>query len=105
MRKSTPILLSVIVLLIVSLACSLSSAPAQDINALGTAVMQTMISGAQTARGIIPVDLVDTPTASQTFTPVFTPTPAGTLTPSPVFTFTSVVPQVSINIFLLRKSG
>jgi len=57
--------------------------------------MQTMIAGAtQTAWGISPVELMDTPTA--TFTPVFTPTE--TLTPSPVFTFTPIVPQVSVSV-------
>lgn len=104
MRKSTPILLSVTVLLIVSLACTLSTAPAQDINALGTAVMQTMISGAtQTAQAVVPIELADTPTASLTFTPVFTPTE--TLTPSPVFTFTPIVPQVSVSMATNCRTG
>jgi hypothetical protein len=99
MRKSTPILLSVTVLLIVSLACGLSSsAPTQDVNSiLGTAIMQTMVSAlTQTAQVIVPVDIVETPTASYTFTPIFTPTE--TLTPSPIFTATAIVPQVSVSV-------
>ena len=104
MRRSIPILLSVgplrlsvIALLITSLACGFPVVPAQDINALGTAVMQTMISAAtQTAGGIVPIELLDTPTPSQTLTPIFIPTE--TLTPSPTFTFTPVVPQVSVSV-------
>jgi hypothetical protein len=96
MRKSTPILLSVTVLLIASLACASTSAPTQDVNAiLGTAIMQTMVSAlTQTAQVVVPVDLLDTPTA--TFTPIFTPTE--TLTPSPVFTATSIIPQVRVSV-------
>jgi hypothetical protein len=97
MRKSTPILLSVTVLLIVSLSCALpSSAPTQDINSIpGTAMMQTMVSAlTQTAQVIVPVDVGQTYTA--TFTPIFTPTE--TLTPSPVFTATAVIPQVSVSV-------
>jgi hypothetical protein len=104
MRKSTPILLStgqlrlsVIVLLVVSLACDLTIAPTQDISLMGTAIMQTMVSGVtQTAQAVIPVDLVDSPTVTQTFTPIFTPTE--TLTPSPVFTATSSIPQISVSV-------
>ncbi len=86
MRKLTPILLSVTVLVIVSLACALPSvsAPTQDVNSiLATAIMQTKVSAlTQTAQVIVPVDIVGTPSAA--FTPIFTPTE--TLTPSPVFT-------------------
>jgi hypothetical protein len=97
MRKSTPILLPVIALLITSLACGFPVVPAQDVNVLGTAVMQTMISAAtQTARGIVPVELLDTPTPSQTLTLIFIPTE--TLTPSPAFTFTPGVPLVSVSV-------
>jgi hypothetical protein len=98
MRKSTPILLSVTVLVIVSLACALPSvsAPTQDVNSiLGTAIMQTMVSAlTQTAQVIVPVDIVETPSAA--FTPIFTPTE--TLTPSPVFIATAVIPQVSVSV-------
>jgi len=103
MQKSTPILLStgplclsVLVLLILSLACASSGAPTQDINSImATAIMQTMVSAVtQTAQVIVPVDLVGTPTA--TFTPVFSPTV--TLTPSPIFTATPIIPQVSVSV-------
>jgi len=100
MRKSTPtpILLSVTVLLVVSLACAAPSVavPTQDINALGTAIMQTMVSAVtQTAGAVIPIDLG--PTA--TFTPELpTITPTVTLTPTPVFTITPLVPQISVSV-------
>ena len=85
-----------IVLLILSLACATSGAPTQDINSImATALMQTMVSAVtQTAQVIVPVELLDTPTA--TFTPVFTPTV--TLTPSPIFTATPIIPQVSVSV-------
>ena len=103
MRKSTPILLSVSVLLIVSLACASTSAPTQDVNSiLGTAIMQTMVSAlTETAQVIVPIDLIGTPTA--TFTPIFTPT--GTLTPSPVFTTTAFNPQVSVSVATNCRTG
>jgi hypothetical protein len=66
--------------------------------------MQTMISAAtQTSQGIVPVDLVDTPTA--TLTPIFIPTPTGTLTPSPIFTFTPAVPQISVSVATNCRTG
>jgi hypothetical protein len=99
MRKPTPILLSVTVFVIVSLACAVTNVPAptEDINSLGTAVMATMVSAAtQTALAVIPVDIVDTATTMPTFTPMFTPTV--TLTPSQVFTPTPAVPLVSVSV-------
>lgn len=96
MRKSTPIFLSVTVLLIVSLACASSSVPTQDINTImQTAIMQTMVSAlTQTADVIVPVDVAGTPTAS--LTPIFTTTE--TLTPSPAFTITPIVPQIRVSV-------
>jgi hypothetical protein len=99
MKKSTPILLSVTVLLIFSLACAISGVPAptQDLNALGTSVMETMISGATgTALAGFPVAVVDTPTPGPTFTPSVTPT--ATLSPTPVFTSTPVIPLISVSV-------
>ncbi len=107
MRKSTPILLStgrlrlsVTILLLVSLACGMPGfpAPTQDLNALGTAIMSTMISGAsQTAQAVIPVDIVGSPLPSFTpEPPTFTPTI--TLTPTPIFTVTPLVPQISVSL-------
>ena len=99
MRKSTPILLSVSTLLIVSMACALP-APTQDINALGTAIMGTMVSaGTQTAMAVIPVDMVDTPTPAQTFAPQLpAASPTATLSPAPIFTATSLVPLIGVTV-------
>lgn len=99
MKRSTPILLSVTVLLIVSLACTVSGVPAptQDINALGTAIMQTMIVAAtQTSAAGFPVAIVDTPTPGTTFTPSLTP--SATLSPTPMFTATSAIPLISVSV-------
>lgn len=102
MKKSTPILLSVTTLLIISLACALPSVPAptQDIHSLETAVMGTMVSGAtQTAIAGDPVGLIDTVTPLATFTPELpTFTPTVTLTPMPIFTSTSMVPLISVTV-------
>jgi hypothetical protein len=102
MRKLNPILLTVTVLLILSMACVLPSVPAptQDLNALGTMVMATMVSGAtQTAQAVIPIEMVDTSTPIPTSTPELpTLTPTITLTPTPVFTFTPTVPQISVSV-------
>jgi len=98
MKNSTPILLSVTVLLIVSLACAAPSVsvPTQDPNFLGTAIMQTMISAVtQTAGAVIPIDFG--PTA--TFTPeIPTLTPTATLSPTPIFTATPLIPQISVSV-------
>jgi len=99
MKKSTPILLSVTVLLIASLACALPGipAPTQDLNFLGTAVMSTIVSGAtQTALAGAPVELVDTPTSGPTVTP--SSTPSATVSPMPLFTSTAVVPLISVTV-------
>ena len=102
MRKSTPILLSVSTLLIVSLACALPAVPAptQDINTLGTAIMGTMVSAAtQTSMAVIPVDMVDTPTPAQTFTPQLpAASPTATLSPTPIFTATPLVPLIGVSV-------
>ena len=102
MKKITPILLSVTVLLIVSLAGVVPSvaAPTQDLNALGTMVMATMVSGAtQTAQAVIPVEMVDTSTPlPPTSTELPTLTPTATLSPTPVFTATPVIPQISVSV-------
>ena len=97
MRKSTPILLSVTVLLIVSLACALPGVPTADPNSVSTAVMRTIVSGlTQTAQAVVPVAIVDTPTATQTITPIFTP--SATLSPTPVFTSTPLIPLISVSV-------
>jgi len=101
MKTSTPILLAVIVLFIVSLACAAPApAPTQDINSLGTAIMQTMIAGVtQTAGAVVPVDVVNSPVATFTFTPEPpTLTPTATLSPTPIFTATPLVPQISVSV-------
>ena len=99
MKGSTAILLSVSVLLIVSLACAMPApASTQDVNSLGTAIMQTMVSAVtQTAGVVVPIDVVNSPVP--TFTPESpTLTPTATLSPTPVFTFTPPVPQVSVSV-------
>jgi len=104
MRKSTPILLSVALLLTVSLACAVPGVPAptQDINLLGTAIMSTLVSGVtQTAVAVPSVVVVDSPTPWPTFTPtseIPTITPSATLSPTPVFTSTSLVPLISVSV-------
>ena len=104
MKKPSPILLSVTVLILVSLACVIPSTPAptEDINFLGTAVMSTMISGAtQTALSGLPAELVETATPLPTSTPelpTLSPTATLTSTPTAIIIPTSSVPLISVSV-------
>jgi hypothetical protein len=104
MRKPTPILLSVTILLIVSLACGLPSipitgptVPTLDSNNLGTVIARTMESAlTQTAVAAMPINLANSQTAAITLTPTFTP--SATLSPTPVYTATPLVPMISVSV-------
>jgi hypothetical protein len=113
MTKSTPILLSVVVLLISSLACGIpnitvSVPPTADQNFWNTAVAET-VQAAVVQTQILPssmpiIEAADT----QIFTvtpepPTFSPTV--TVTPSPVFTSTPLVPQVSVSVATNCREG
>ncbi len=101
MTKSTPILLSVIVLLIASLACAaptIASSPTPDQNIWSTAIAGTVAAAlvqSQVAPSLVPIGIV-TDTPSLTFTPTLTPTE--TLTPTPLFTATPIIPQISVSV-------
>jgi uncharacterized protein YgiM (DUF1202 family) len=99
MLKTASILLSVAILLAVSQACTLPGISASDPNSVNTAIAQTIVVGlTQTAEAIIPIDLANSQTATQTFTPGLpTLTPTETLTPTPVFTSTPLIPQISVS--------
>jgi hypothetical protein len=99
MLKKTPILLSVAILLAVSQACTFPGISASDPNSVNTAIAQTIVVGlTQTAEAIIPIDLANSQTATQTFTPGLpTLTPTETLTPTLVFTSTPLIPQISVS--------
>lgn len=98
MLKLNPILLSVAVLLIASLACALPGAtPTPEQNFIGTMVAQTVAAGlTQSAPTVTPIGVGPSPTITQTFAPTFTPT--STLTPTPIFTSTPLVPKVSVSV-------
>lgn len=104
MRKPAPILLSVTVLLVISLACGLPTipvtgptAPTMDANALGTAIAQTMSAAStQTAVAQIPINLANSQTAAITLTPTFTP--SATLSPTPLYTATPLIPMISVSV-------
>src|SRR5215216_46328 len=106
MRKSTPILLSVTVLLLVSLACAGSGngtpAPTQDLNLLGTVIASTLSAGvSQTAAVSVPPTVAASPTPWPTFTsvpPLPSFTPSATLSPIPLFTSTPLVPYISVSV-------
>jgi hypothetical protein len=91
MLKSTPILLLVTALLIVSQACTVPGISTSDSNSMNTAIVQTIVVGlTQTAEAVIPVDIVNSPM------PTFTPT--ATLSPTPAFTSTPLIPQISVSV-------
>lgn len=104
MRKPAPVLLSVTVLLVVSLACGLPAIPVtgptvstMDANSLSTAIAQTMVSAlTQTAIAEMPIHLANSQTAAVTFTPTFTP--SATLSPTPVYTATPLIPMISVSL-------
>lgn len=102
MLKTTPILLSVSIVLILSQACSVPGISTPDSNSMNTAIAQTIVAAlTQTSQAIIPITGLESPTAAQTFTPELptaTQTPTETLTPTPVFTSTSVIPQISVSV-------
>ena len=109
MRKSTPVLFSLSVLLILAQACGVLNfpAPTEDLNFLGTAVMSTMMSGAtQTAAvGVTPTPLIS-PSPLPTSTPeVPTATPSPTLSPTPIFTATPLVPLISVSVATNCRTG
>src|ERR1043165_3543477 len=96
MLKFKPLLLLVVILLVTSLACSVSGtvAPPPDPNSISTSVAGTLIAVASlTTQQAIPI--VDV--ASATFTPEqSTVTPTLTLIPS--LTFTPGVPLISVSM-------
>jgi hypothetical protein len=101
MRKPTPILLSVTVLLVLSLACGLPAipvtGPTPDASTLGTAIAQTMVSAlTRTAVAAAPINLANSQTAAITLTPTFTP--SATLSPTPLYTATPLVPLISVSV-------
>ncbi len=110
MRKPTPILLSVTVLAIISLACGLTTIPVTgptvgtlDPNALGTVIAQTMAAAlTQTAGAAIPMDLVD---SVSTDTPEPSLTPTATLSATPLYTATPLVPIVSVTTDTNCRTG
>jgi hypothetical protein len=97
MLKLNPILLSVLVLLIASLACYVpGTTPIPDQDLLGTMVAQTVAAGqTQSAPTVTPISIV-TATPTFTFTPTLSPTP--TLTFTPVFTSTPLIPLISVSV-------
>lgn len=100
MIRSKRIYLPLIALLCAALACALPGVPTPDANAIGTMVAQTIIAGlTQTAQPVIPNTGLESPTATQTFTPELpTLTPTETLTPTPLFTSTPLVPLISVSV-------
>ena len=101
MHKKYPILLSVTVLLIVSLACVLPSITTgtPDPNLINTAIAQTIAAGVtQYSPSLVPIiQVTDTPVFTLTPEPP-TLTPTITLTATPVFTSTPLVPQISVSV-------
>ena len=98
MLKPNPIRLSVVFLLIASLACAapVVTVATPDANLIGTLVAQTVVVGAtQTAQAFVPV----TGSASPTVAPEL-PTLSPTATASPIVLLTSTpsVPLISVSV-------
>jgi len=102
-----PILLSVSVLLIVSLACAVSNITVPttpDSTSIGTVAAETIFAGlSQTAQS---VTILEHATPTFTSTPaVPTDTPTQTLSPTPLFTSTPLVPQISVSVATNCRMG
>jgi hypothetical protein len=97
MLKSTPTLLLVTVLLVISQACAAPGILPSDPNSANTAIAETIVVGlTQTATSFAPISFVESPAPTLTpEVPTFTPT--ATLSPTPVFTSTPVIPQISVS--------
>ena len=95
MFKRHPILASIVVLLIASLACAQPgvSAPAADPNAVNTSIAQTVIARQTEAALNNPATATSTSTPE---TPTLTPEP--TLSATPDFTATSATPMISVTV-------
>jgi hypothetical protein len=93
MLKLNPILLSVVILLTILPGCSLQTAPMPDANSVNTAVAQMIIVAlTETAfAGTAP------PTAIFT-SGLPTLTPTASLSPTPIYTFTPLIPQISVSV-------
>lgn len=104
MRRSSRVSLTIITLSIVVLACVMPAITLQDSGAISTAAAQTVIAGfTQGAASVILSPTLQEPTLTNTpepplFTPTFTETPTQTLTTTPIFTFTPLVPQISVSV-------
>lgn len=102
MLKTKPILLSVTVLVLVSLACvipSVTVAPTPIPGAMETQVAQLIVVALTQTAQSVPPTAIPTDTPPYTFTPE-TPslTPTATWTPTPVFTNTPAVPLISVSV-------
>ena len=106
MLKTTLSVFVISVALIAVQACAPLGAPTSNPNSTSTAVAQTVIAGVtQTSVVGIPITGQEspTPTASPI---VVTMTPSAIiLSPSPVFTATSVAPQVSVSVATNCRTG
>jgi len=105
MFKINPVFSLMVILLVVSVACSTTpsvSAPTLSANEVNTVVAQTLIS--MQLNGTQPAT---TQAAPMTETPTFTPSasPTITLTITPIFTFTPPVPLIRVEIATNCREG
>jgi hypothetical protein len=106
MDLSRRITIPVLALLLSVLACEapVTFTPAPDLNQLNTAVAQTV--NAALTLSIVPGSSLPTGTSTSTFTPEAPSlTPTETSTPTAVFTFTPLVPLISVSVATNCRSG
>ena len=105
------IYLPALVLLLASMACSVPAIFSPDINAINTAVAETVISGLtqNVPQATFPATLEATPTATGTFTlepPTALNTPTtSSITETPAFTPTLSVSLISVSVDTNCRSG
>ena len=99
MQKTTPLLLLISVLLMLTQACAAPGTSTPDPNSVNTAIAETITALTQTAEPGIPITSDESPTP--TFSPspeLSSATPSATSTALIIFTPTPGVPQISVSV-------
>ena len=113
MRHSSRILSFALILLIVTAACTGTAVSTAEPNLLVTIIAQTAYAAfTLTAQpsAVVPIGEISTVAVTSTATDTSTPepptlTPTATLSPTPIFTWTPLVPLISVSVPTNCRSG
>jgi hypothetical protein len=85
-------------MLLIALQACAPGGVTPDPNTINTAIAQTSVALTQTSGPGIPITGDESPTPTPSPLPTATQTPSLTLSPTPIFTFTPVVPLISVSV-------